>query len=342
MPLTINIKYVSTGIIKNYKLLKNFIFSYETYGNINFDDFKIMVGNYLDIKDKIKDDELKEIFDIFIKLYIFFKRSILNEDNENYDIKLKLILENKYTNDLLRIYEKDEILSMINYLQQFYNKYIIIIFRERYLKEYISKDKDNKLIFLREISKKISEEFKLANNINKIYDILYDFNNNISKFYHKNFTKLNSLLYKIEDFLNKILNDFDNLLEELLNLFKQEYQLNDDDDINDDDIKDMFIEILNSKKTFISAGINYLKTTIEVYPTKSNEEILKIFLEEYDLNEYLNEEQILKFIEHIRTTSGGSISKYHKLIKDIEEFLNKYKNRNNHKLKQILKILKQS
>jgi len=147
MPLIINIKYVSTGIIKNYKLLDYFIFSYETYGNIDFDNFKIMVSNDLDIKDKIEDDELKDIFDIFIKLYIYFKYNILNEDNENYDTKLNLILENKYTNNLLIIYEKNEILSMIKYLQQFYNKYIIITFREKYLKEYISKDKNNKLIF---------------------------------------------------------------------------------------------------------------------------------------------------------------------------------------------------
>jgi len=343
MPLTIDIKYVSTGIIKNYELLDYFIFSYETYSNIDFDNFKIKVSNKLNIKDKIEDNELKDIFDIFIKLYIYFKHNILNEDNENYDTKLKFILENKYTDDLLRIYEKDEILYMIKYLQQFYNKNIIIIFRERYLKEYILKDRDNKLIFLREISKKISEEFKLAKNKNKIYDILFDFNNKISNFYDKNFTKLNSILNEIQNLLNRIFNDFDSLLKDLIILFKTKYKFKTDEYINDDDLKDMFREILNLRKIFVnSPRYNYLKTTIDVYPNKSNEEILKIFLEEYpiELDDFLNKEDILKFIEYIRTKSGGS--KHHKLIKEIQEFLNKYKNRNNHKLKQILKTLKQS
>jgi len=109
----------------------------------------------------------------------------------------------------------------------------------------------------------------------------------------------------------------------------------------------MFREILNSRKKFLnSSGYNYLKTTIDIYPYKSNEELVKIFLKRYkiELDDYLNEEDILKFIEYLKSplSIGGSISKHQKLIKDIEEFLNKYKNRNNNKLKQILKILKQS
>lgn len=174
-------------------------------------------------------------------------------------------------------------------------------------------------------------------------------------------TKIKEEIEIINIFRKKYLEDFDKNtkgIDKIFYLRKIANKIKEEIDVDIDTIMDILYNFLEIQYDFFTKNkikINKIldKVDIKSFYSKTEQEInelLDALIKDlsFEYNFYITNEDI-KFMFRLLIsqkldeieTSGGS-SKHHKLIKEIQLFLNKYKNRNNNKLIKILQRLKQS
>jgi hypothetical protein len=201
------------------------------------------------------------------------------------------------------------------------NKDVIDLFRRNYLNEFDKiPSKEEKIKRLKEISEDISEEIgkEISEDIdeNEVFEILKNFFKHQTQFYNISNLKIFSILLNSKTIAKSIYNRF-SLFERLNLLSFEELKTNED-----------FIKIVKEvKKELIIDGIEIDKNIIE----DDDINFICYLMIKKVLNSGIGEEMYDFFV-------GGNINK--KLIKEIQSFLKKYKNRNNDKLINVLKQLK--
>jgi len=315
--------------------------------SVNPDEILLTILSYDDILSTItKDEETIKSFKKYFELELIFNKNIKKLFPDIDNIRLNQIIK-----DLIEIYnliklmyptlikssnkeefdEKIENISIFikNTLNNRYDNKNIKLFIENFLSLFykITFKPQNELI-IEEVSQNFNKEIflKIINEELTSFIKYYEENRNDFLTY-QNIQKYKRSL--IEQYSKERIDNFVLKIKKLDFLIKLSNKL----EITIDDLLIIILELMNFMEYFRGfrtdlKDINYLIIFFkEKYQIFTQEEIKNIITKLLDIYKELK-------------LKGGSIN--HKLIKDIEEFLNKYKNRNNHKLKQILKILKQS
>lgn len=272
-------------------------------------------------------DELLDLYNSLLNISRFknTQAKSMSEFNIIMDNITKFINSGaKYNKDILNIIIiglKEQYNEIIKLLQQKNNKRIIKLFREKYLKGFDDKiaTKEEKISLLKDISEEISKEISKEITENEIFDILKKFIKHQTQFYNLTNFKIFSFLLNSTEIRTSIYDRID-----LYRSFEE---------MEFEDLKKnvSFLEIVENIKEKLS--IQELITDDSII---DDEDIYFIC--------YLMIKKILNSgIEKDMIDFGGGINKKHqKLIKEIQSFLKKYKNRNNNKLINILKLLKKS
>jgi len=315
--------------------------------SVNPDEILLTILSYDDILSTItKDEETIKSFKKYFELELIFNKNIKKLFPDIDNIRLNQIIK-----DLIEIYnliklmyptlikssnkeefdEKIENISIFikNTLNNRYDNKNIKLFIENFLSLFykITFKPQNELI-IEEVSQNFNKEIflKIINEELTSFIKYYEENRNDFLTY-QNIQKYKRSL--IEQYSKERIDNFVLKIKKLDFLIKLSNKL----EITIDDLLIIILELMNFMEYFRGfrtdlKDINYLIIFFkEKYQIFTQEEIKNIITKLLDIYKELK-------------LKGGSIN--HKLIKDIKEFLNKYKNRNNHKLKQILKILKQS
>ena len=311
---------------------KEIITSFLLKDSQNREEFKnelkkiISKGNFKDIDLEKIIDELIDLYNSLLKIARF--KNTQTKSMEDFDRIMDNITQfintkGKYNKDFLNIIIiglKEQYNEISRLLKQDKNKEIIRIFRERYLNDFdeSQSSKEDKIRYLKEISQEISKEVseKVSQEVSEdeVFEILKEFIKHQTQFYNLTNLKIFSFLLN-----SKTINS--SIYSRIL-LFKKLDKLN--------------FEELKTNKDFIQ-----LVEQVKEFLKQEKIEFDKDVIIDYDI-QFICYLMIIKLlnsgiVEDITDFGGGNMNK--KLIKEIQSFLKKYKNRNNDKLIKVLKQL---
>lgn len=315
-------------IINQKEIIKSFLLKDAE----NREEFKKNLSRIINNKDinleKII-DELIDLYNSLLKIARF--KNTQAQSLEDFDRIMDNITEfinsgGRYNKDFLNmiiIGLKEQYNEISKLLSVKNNKIVIDLFRKNYLNVFdkFNGSKEEKISKLKEISDKISKEISedISEEIGKdeVFEILKNFFKHQTQFYNLTNLKIFSIL------LNSRM--IDETIYDRIDLYRS--------------FEEMEFEDLKTNKDFIKIVEEVKKELLE-----EEIEIDKDIIEDYDIEFicYLMIKKILNSgIEKDMIDFGGGINKKHqKLIKEIQSFLKKYKNRNNNKLIKVLKQLK--
>lgn len=267
-------------------------------------------------------DELIDLYNSLLKIARF--KNTRAQSLEDFDRIMDNITEfinsgRRYNKDFLNmiiIGLKEQYNEISKLLRQDKNKEIIGIFRENYLNVFdkFNGSKEEKIRRLKDISKNISEE--IIKDENEVFEILKNFFKHQTQFYNLTNLKIFSILLNSR-MIDETIYDRIDKYEKLKKLSFEDLKTNKD-----------FIKIVEEvKKELLEEEIEIDKDIIE----DDDIEFICYLMIKKLLNSGIQKD-IYEFF------GGGNTNK--KLIKEIQSFLKKYKNRNNDKLIKVLKQLK--
>lgn len=308
-------------IINQKEIIKSFLLKDAK----NREEFKTNLSRIISNKDinleKII-DELIDLYNSLLKIARF--KNTRAQSLEDFDRIMDNITEfinsgRRYNKDFLNmiiIGLKEQYNEISKLLRQDKNKEIIGIFRENYLNVFDKFDgsKEEKIRKLKEISDKISKE--ISDDENEVFEILKNFFKHQTQFYNLTNLKIFSILLNSR-MIDETIYDRIDKYEKLKKLSFEDLKTNKD-----------FIKIVEEvKKELLEEEIEIDKDIIE----DDDIEFICYLMIKKILNSGIQKD-IYDFF------GGGNTNK--KLIKEIQSFLKKYKNRNNDKLIKVLKQLK--